>query len=31
MNYFLGTTLSDPLTGFFATSRRLFLDCIPQM
>ena len=30
-NYFLGTALSDPLTGFFATSRRLFLDSIPQM
>jgi dolichol-phosphate mannosyltransferase len=30
-NRFLGTTLSDPLTGFFATSRRLFLDSIPQM
>jgi dolichol-phosphate mannosyltransferase len=30
-NRFLGTALSDPLTGFFATSRRLFLDSIPQM
>jgi dolichol-phosphate mannosyltransferase len=30
-NRFLGTTLSDPLTGFFATSRRLFLDSIPRM
>jgi dolichol-phosphate mannosyltransferase len=30
-NRFLGTALSDPLTGFFATSRRLFLDSIPLM
>lgn len=30
-NRFLGTALSDPLTGFFATSRRLFLESIPQM
>ncbi len=30
-NRFLGTALSDPLTGFFATSRRLFLQSIPQM
>jgi dolichol-phosphate mannosyltransferase len=30
-NSFLGTALSDPLTGFFATSRRLFLASIPQM
>lgn len=30
-NRFLGTALSDPLTGFFATSRRLFLDSIPKM
>lgn len=30
-NRFLGTTLSDPLTGFFATSRRLFLKSIPMM
>jgi dolichol-phosphate mannosyltransferase len=30
-NHFLGTELSDPLTGFFATSRRLFLDSIPLM
>lgn len=30
-NLFLGAALSDPLTGFFATSRRLFLDSIPQM
>ncbi|MBI2740155.1 MAG: glycosyltransferase family 2 protein [Rhodospirillales bacterium] len=30
-NYFLGTALSDPLTGFFATSRRLFLESIPLM
>jgi dolichol-phosphate mannosyltransferase len=30
-NLFLGTELSDPLTGFFATSRRLFLESVPQM
>ena len=30
-NRFLGTTLSDPLSGFFATSRRLFLESIPEM
>jgi dolichol-phosphate mannosyltransferase len=30
-NRFLGTALSDPLTGFFATSRRLFLASIPSM
>lgn len=30
-NAFLGTALSDPLTGFFATSRRLFLESIPLM
>jgi dolichol-phosphate mannosyltransferase len=30
-NLFLGKQLSDPLTGFFATSRRLFLDSIPRM
>jgi dolichol-phosphate mannosyltransferase len=30
-NRFLGTALSDPLTGFFATPRRLFLDSIPLM
>ena len=30
-NLFLGRTLSDPLTGFFATSRRLFLDSIPRL
>ena len=30
-NLFLGKQLSDPLTGFFATSRRLFLDSIPSM
>jgi dolichol-phosphate mannosyltransferase len=27
----LGVHLTDPLTGFFATSRRLFLDSIPRM
>lgn len=31
INRFLGTALSDPLTGFFATSRRLFLESIPLM
>jgi dolichol-phosphate mannosyltransferase len=30
-NLFLGKQLSDPLTGFFATSRRLFLESIPRM
>jgi dolichol-phosphate mannosyltransferase len=30
-NRFLGKALSDPLTGFFATSRRLFLESIPLM
>lgn len=30
-NLFLGRQLSDPLTGFFATTRRLFLDSIPLM
>ena len=30
-NRFLGTALSDPLTGFFATSRQLFLYSIPLM
>lgn len=30
-NCFLGTVLSDPLTGFFATSRRRFLASIPLM
>lgn len=30
-NRFLGKQLSDPLTGFFATTRRLFLDSIPLM
>jgi dolichol-phosphate mannosyltransferase len=30
-NLFLGRQLTDPLTGFFATSRRLFLDSIPRM
>ena len=31
VNLFLGRTLSDPLTGFFATSRRLFLASIPRL
>jgi dolichol-phosphate mannosyltransferase len=30
-NLFLGKQLTDPLTGFFATSRRLFLESIPRM
>ena len=30
-NRFLGKELSDPLTGFFATTRRLFLESIPSM
>ena len=31
VNLFLGTRLTDPLTGFFATSRPLFLRSIPRM
>lgn len=31
INLFLGTRLSDPLTGFFATRRRFFLRSIPHM
>ncbi|MCX7364749.1 MAG: glycosyltransferase family 2 protein [Alphaproteobacteria bacterium] len=31
INLFLGTRLTDPLTGFFATSRTLFLRSIPRM
>jgi len=31
VNLFLGRTLSDPLTGFFATSRRLFVASIPRL
>lgn len=31
VNLFLGRTLSDPLTGFFATSRQLFLASIPRL
>lgn len=30
-NLMLGHDLTDPLTGFFATSRRLFLDSIPRL
>src|ERR1700704_1479302 len=30
-NLLLGKQLSDPLTGFFATSRRLFLKSLPRM
>ena len=30
-NIFLGRRLSDPLTGYFATSRKLFLKSIPRM
>ncbi len=30
-NLLLGKQLSDPLTGFFATSRRLFLESLPRM
>ena len=30
-NLLLGKRLTDPLTGFFATSRRLFLDSLPRM
>jgi dolichol-phosphate mannosyltransferase len=30
-NLFLGKQLTDPLTGFFATSRLLFLESIPRM
>jgi dolichol-phosphate mannosyltransferase len=31
VNLLLGKRLTDPLTGFFATSRRLFLESIPRM
>ena len=31
VNLLLGKQLTDPLTGFFATSRRLFLESIPRM
>lgn len=31
VNFFLRRRLSDPLTGYFATSRRLFLRSIPRM
>ncbi len=31
INFCLGTKLTDPLTGFFATSRTLFLRSIPRM
>lgn len=31
VNLFLGTRLTDPLTGFFATTRALFLRSIPRM
>jgi dolichol-phosphate mannosyltransferase len=30
-NLYLGRDLADPLTGYFATSRRLFLRSIPRM
>ena len=31
LNLYLGVRLTDPLTGFFATSRTLFLRSIPRM
>lgn len=31
VNFYLGGRLADPLTGFFATSRTLFLRSIPRM
>jgi dolichol-phosphate mannosyltransferase len=31
INVYLGSRLADPLTGFFATSRALFLRSIPRM
>jgi dolichol-phosphate mannosyltransferase len=31
LNFYLGVRLTDPLTGFFATSRALFLRSIPRM